>query len=75
MRTNDGGECAISNCMMYISYQSVDSMLCTFMICRFTLPRLTHSKLRSITPVTTKVHMILQKFVVLTWMRDTIEFV
>ena len=30
-------------------------------------------KLRSITPMTTKVHMILQSFVVLTWMCDIIE--
>jgi hypothetical protein len=34
-----------------------------------------HSKLRSITLVATKVHMILRRFVVLTWMRDTIELV
>ena len=34
-----------------------------------------HSKLRSITPVATKVHIILRSFVVLTWMRDTIELV
>jgi hypothetical protein len=34
-----------------------------------------HSKLRSITPVATKVHMILQSFVVLTRTRDTIELV
>ena len=32
-------------------------------------------KLRSITHVTTKMHVILQSFVVLTWMRDTIELV
>ena len=32
-----------------------------------------HSKLRSITHVATKAHMILQSFVVLTWMCDTIE--
>ena len=32
-----------------------------------------HSKLCSITPVAIKVHMILQSFRVLTWMRDTIE--
>ena len=36
---------------------------------------LIHSKLRSITPVITKVHVILRSFVVLTWMRDTIELV
>ena len=30
-----------------------------------------HSKLRSVTPVVTKVHVILQSFVALTWMRDT----
>ena len=34
-----------------------------------------HSKLRSITLVATKVHMILRSFVVLTLMRDTIELV
>ena len=33
------------------------------------------SKLCSITPVATKVHMILRSFVVLTWMCDTIELV
>ena len=32
-----------------------------------------HSKLRSITPVATKVHVVLRSFVVLAWMRDTIE--
>jgi hypothetical protein len=32
-----------------------------------------HSKLCSITHVTTKVHMILRIFMVLTWMCDTIE--
>ena len=31
-----------------------------------------HSKLGTITLVATKVHMILQSFVVLTWMHDTI---
>jgi hypothetical protein len=34
---------------------------------------LLQSKLRSITPVATKVHVILRGFVVLTWMRDTSE--
>ena len=34
-----------------------------------------HSKLRSITHVATKVHAIIHSFVVLTWMRDTIEIV
>ena len=34
-----------------------------------------HSQLRSITPMATKVHMMLQSFVVLTWMRDTRELV
>ena len=33
------------------------------------------SKLHSITPVATKVHVILQSFVVFTWMRDTVELV
>ena len=33
------------------------------------------SKLRIITPMASKVHVILQSFVVLTWMRDTIELV
>jgi hypothetical protein len=33
-----------------------------------------HSKLYSITHVATKVHGILQSFIMLTWMRDTIEF-
>ena len=33
------------------------------------------SKLRSIILVATKVHVILRSFVVLTWMRDTIELV
>ena len=32
-----------------------------------------HSKLRSITPVAAKVHVILISFVVLTWTHDTIE--
>ena len=32
-----------------------------------------HSKLHSMTPVATKVHMILRSFVVLTWMRNTSE--
>ena len=36
---------------------------------------LLHSKLYSITPVATKVHVILRSFVVLTRMRDTIELV
>jgi len=31
--------------------------------------------LRIITPVATKLHVILQSFVVFTWMRDTIELV
>ena len=35
----------------------------------------THSKLCSITHVATKVHVILRSFVVLTWMRDTIDLV
>ena len=34
-----------------------------------------HSKLRSITPVAIKVHVILRSFVVLTWVHDTIELV
>ena len=34
-----------------------------------------HFKLRSVTYVATKVHVILQSFVVLTWMRDTIDLV
>jgi hypothetical protein len=35
-----------------------------------------YSQLRSfITPIGTKVHVILQSFVVLTWMRDTSELV
>jgi hypothetical protein len=34
-----------------------------------------HSKLCSITHVATKLHVILRSFVVLTWMRDTIELV
>ena len=34
-----------------------------------------HSKLRSITHVATKVHVILRSFVMLTWIRDTIELV
>ena len=36
------------------------------------LHRLVHSKLCSITPVATKVYVILQSFVVLTWMHVTI---
>jgi hypothetical protein len=32
-----------------------------------------HSKLRSITHVATKVHVILRSFVVLTWMHNTSE--
>jgi hypothetical protein len=35
----------------------------------------THSKLRSITPVATKVHMILRSFVVLLCVRDTMDLV
>ena len=34
-----------------------------------------HLKLHSITPVATKVHVILRGFVVLTWMRDAVELV
>ena len=34
-----------------------------------------HSKFRSITHVAIKVHVILWSFVVVTWMRDTIELV
>ena len=34
-----------------------------------------HSKLHIITHVATKVYVILQSFVVLTWMHDIIEFV
>ena len=34
-----------------------------------------HSKLRSITPVATEVHVTLRSFVVLVWMRDTLELV
>jgi hypothetical protein len=34
---------------------------------------LIHSKLCNITHVATKAHMILQSFIVLTWMSDTIE--
>jgi hypothetical protein len=34
-----------------------------------------HSKLCSITPMITKVHVTLRSFVVLTWMRDTLESV
>ena len=34
-----------------------------------------HSKLRSITPVATKVHVMLRSFVVLGWMRDASEVV
>ena len=34
-----------------------------------------HSKLRSITHVVTKVHVILKSFVVLTWMFDIIKLV
>ena len=34
-----------------------------------------HSKLGSNTHVTTKVHVILQSLVVLTWMRDTMQLV
>jgi hypothetical protein len=36
---------------------------------------LIHSKVHSITPVATKVHVVLQSFIVLTWMRDTIKLV
>ena len=36
---------------------------------------LLHFKLHSITPVATKVHVILQIFVALTWMHDTMELV
>jgi hypothetical protein len=39
---------------------------------KITLVTRIHSKLRGITPVTTKVHMILWGFVVFTWMCDTI---
>ena len=34
-----------------------------------------HSNLHSITHVVIEVHMILRNFVVLTWMRDTLELV
>ena len=34
-----------------------------------------HYKLLSITPMATKVHVILHSFVVLTWMRDTTKLV
>jgi hypothetical protein len=34
-----------------------------------------HSKLRGITPMTTKVHVIFRSFVVLLWMHDTIQLV
>ena len=34
-----------------------------------------HPKLCGITPVATKVHVLLRNFVVVTWMRDTIELV
>ena len=34
-----------------------------------------HSKLCSITPMETKVHVILESFIMLTWMHDTIELV
>ena len=34
-----------------------------------------HSKLCNITFVATKVHMILRRYVVLTWVRDSIEVV
>ena len=34
-----------------------------------------HLKLRNITPLATKVHMILQSFVTLTWMCDATELV
>ena len=36
---------------------------------------LVHSKFHNITLVATKVHMTLRSFVVLTWMRGTIELV
>ena len=36
---------------------------------------LVHSKLHSITPVATKLHVMLQSHVVLIWMRDNIELV
>ena len=42
----------------------------------FDLPHnIVHSKLRSITHVATKVHVLLRSFVVSTWMRDTIDLV
>ena len=44
------------------------------LIMRFIVVKL-HSKLRSIIPVATKVHVILRSSVVLTWMRDTSELV
>jgi hypothetical protein len=37
--------------------------------------RYVHPKLRSITPVATKVHVILRSFVVVIWMHDNIELV
>ena len=51
-------------------------VLCMFTLknCFLTIYKV-HAKLRSITPVATNVHMILQSFVVLTWMRGTIELV
>ena len=36
---------------------------------------LLHSELRSMTPVATKVHVILRSFVVLIWIHDIIELV
>ena len=44
-------------------------------VCEIGLCNVVHSKLHSITPVATKVHVVLRSFIVLTWMHDTIELV
>ena len=41
----------------------------------YKLGRQLHSKLRGITHVATKVRVILQSFIVLTWMHDIVELV
>ena len=44
-------------------------------ICPWQRALAVYSKLRIITLMATKVHMILRSFVAVTWMRDTIELV
>jgi hypothetical protein len=49
--------------------------ICRALLSTPTFCRLLHSKFYSITPVATKVCVMLRSFEVLTWMHDTIELV